>query len=48
MNSSGNDNEVPKKRLESGKFQEIPVTVQLLVRFDVRPGKPEAKGRPGE
>jgi uncharacterized protein YggE len=47
MNTGGNDNEVPKKRLESGKFQEIPVTVQLLVRFDIQSSKPGAKGRPG-
>jgi hypothetical protein len=43
------DTEVPKKRLESSKFQEIPVTVQLLVRFDIRSKPPaEGKGRAGE
>jgi uncharacterized protein len=47
MNNSGNDTEVPKKRLEASKFQEIPVTVQLLVRFEVGGAKPEAKGRAG-
>jgi uncharacterized protein YggE len=30
------DDEPPRKRLESAKFQEIPVRVELLVRFEVR------------
>ena len=30
------DDEMPRKRLESSKFQEIPVRVELLVRFDVQ------------
>ena len=42
----GSDNEVPRKRVEVAKFQEIPIRVELLVRFEVR-SKPEAKGRPG-
>jgi uncharacterized protein len=29
------DDELPRKRLEVGKFQEIPVRVELLVRFEV-------------
>ena len=41
------DGEVPRKRLEASRFQEIPVRVELLVRFDVHP-KPDAKGRPGQ
>jgi uncharacterized protein len=31
------DDEPPKKRLETAKFQEVPVRVELLVRFEVRP-----------
>jgi uncharacterized protein YggE len=31
----GNDEETPRKRLESTRFQEIPVHVELQVRFDV-------------
>jgi uncharacterized protein len=42
-----NDGEVPRKRLEASRFQEIPVRVELLVRFEVHP-KPDAKGRPGQ
>jgi uncharacterized protein YggE len=38
------DGEMPKKRLEASKFQEIPVRVELVVRFAVVP-KTEAKGR---
>jgi uncharacterized protein YggE len=41
--SSGSDDEAPRKRLEMGKFQEIPIRVELLVRFEVRPS-PNAKG----
>jgi uncharacterized protein len=37
----------PRKRLEVAKFQEIPIRVELLVRFEVR-SKPEAKGRAGQ
>ncbi len=36
------DDEVPRKRLEAGKFQEIPIRVELLVRFDVH-SKPDKK-----
>ncbi len=32
---SSNDEEVPRKRLESSRFQEIPVRVELHVRFDL-------------
>ncbi|QEH34123.1 hypothetical protein OJF2_26570 [Aquisphaera giovannonii] len=32
---SANDEEVPRKRLESSRFQEIPVRVELHVRFDL-------------
>ena len=32
---NANDEEVPRKRLESSKFQEIPVRVELQVRFDL-------------
>ena len=41
------DDETPKKRLETSKFQEIPVRVELLVRFDVRP-EPKDRARGGE
>jgi uncharacterized protein len=40
------DDERPRKRLETSKFQDIPVRVELMVRFDIRP-KAEAKGRTG-
>ena len=36
------DDEVPRKRLEVSRFQEIPVRVELLVRFDIR-SKPDKK-----
>ncbi len=40
-------NEMPKKRLEVAKFQEIPVRVELMVRFDVRSeARGEREGRP--
>src|SRR5207237_1300334 len=35
--NSNPDDEAPRKRLESSKFQEIPVRVELLVRFEVHP-----------
>jgi uncharacterized protein len=38
------DDDKPRKRLESSKFQEIPVKVELLVRFDAA-GAPKDKGR---
>jgi uncharacterized protein len=44
---SGSDDEMPRKRLETSKFQEIPVKVELMVRFQVH-SKPDAKGRTGE
>jgi uncharacterized protein YggE len=45
--TSNNDGEVPRKRLEASKFQEIPIRVELLVRFEVH-SKPDAKGRAGQ
>ena len=41
---SSPDDETPRKRLETSKFQEIPVRVELLVRFEIHP-KAEGKGR---
>jgi len=38
------DDEPPRKRLEMAKFQEIPVRVELLVRFEAHP-KPVVRGR---
>jgi uncharacterized protein len=43
QHASGED-EDHHKRLVSSKFQEIPIRVELLVRFDVHP-KAESKGR---
>ena len=41
------DDEPPGKRLEMAKFQDIPVRVELLVRFDVHPkGDGKAKVPP--
>ena len=42
----GNDDERDHKRLESSRFQEIPVRVELVVRFDVAP-TPGDNGRSG-
>jgi hypothetical protein len=39
----GGDEEEPRKRLVASKFQEIPIRVELLVRFEVHP-KVESKG----
>jgi uncharacterized protein YggE len=39
----GQDDEPPRKRLESSRFQEIPVRVELVVRFDV--AGPASNGR---
>jgi len=45
--ASSADDEPPGKRLEMAKFQEIPVRVELLVRFDVHPkGDGKAKVSP--
>jgi uncharacterized protein YggE len=44
---AGSDDEMPKKRLESSKFQEIPVRVELQVRFETA-AAPKAKGRDGQ
>jgi uncharacterized protein YggE len=38
----GSDEEVPRKRLEVGRFQEIPIRVELLVRFSIQ-AKPNNK-----
>ena len=38
------DDEGPRKRLEASKLQEIPVRVELLVRFEVHPS-PAGNGR---
>jgi uncharacterized protein YggE len=32
---SGQEDEIPKKRLESSRFQEIPVKVELVVRYSI-------------
>jgi uncharacterized protein YggE len=41
------DDEVPRKRLEMAKFQEIPIRVELLVRFEVH-SRPDGKTRSGQ
>ena len=41
---SSADDELPRKRLETSKFQEIPIRVELLVRFEIHP-KSEGKVR---
>ena len=41
------DSEVPRKRVEVSRFQEIPVRVELMVRFGVH-SKLDGKGRPGQ
>jgi len=38
------DDEVRRKRLESSRFQEIPVRVELQVRFDAAPAKAQREG----
>jgi len=43
--SAASDDEPPRKRIESSKFQEIPVRVELLVRFAAAP--PKAPGPQG-
>jgi uncharacterized protein len=35
MNMMGSDEEMPRKRLEVSRFQEIPIRVELLVRFSI-------------
>lgn len=44
--NAGRDDEELRKRLVASKFQEIPVRVELLVRFEVHP-KSENKGQAG-
>jgi len=46
--ASPGENEMPRKRIEVSKFQEIPVRVELLVRFEIRAPRTDVKGRPGE
>jgi uncharacterized protein YggE len=41
--SSGSEDEPTRKRIETSKFQEIPVKVELLVRFDAGAAKPKGK-----
>jgi uncharacterized protein YggE len=43
----GMGDEPPRKRLESQKYQEIPVRVELLVRFEIRPA-PKGDVQPAE
>lgn len=45
---TGQDDLAPRKRLESARFQEIPVRVELQVRFDVlaEPAAPARSGHP--
>jgi uncharacterized protein YggE len=42
--NSESQDESPRKRIESSRFQEIPVRVELMVRFEVHP-RSAAKGR---
>jgi uncharacterized protein len=46
-NSNQDDEQPNRKRLETSKFQEVPVRVELIVRFEVN-SKPAAKGRTTE
>jgi uncharacterized protein YggE len=41
------DGEVPRKRLETSKFQEIPIKVELMVRFGINPHV-DPKARAGQ
>jgi uncharacterized protein YggE len=41
------DDEAPRKRLETSKFQDIPVRVELLVRFQVHPKSDGKVRNPG-
>jgi uncharacterized protein YggE len=43
MAATNAPDETPKKRLETQKFQEVPVKVELLVRFEVHGGPAGAK-----
>jgi uncharacterized protein YggE len=45
LQSAGSDEEVPRKRLEASRFQEIPVHVELHVRFELaEPAKVAKRG----
>ncbi len=44
---SSSDEEMPKRRIESAKFHEIPVKVELMVRFATAPVTAKAPGRDG-
>ncbi|MGP0064041.1 MAG: SIMPL domain-containing protein [Isosphaeraceae bacterium] len=46
-NNNANE-EMPRKRLEMSRFQEIPVRVELMVRFEVHHPKAERKGQAGQ
>jgi uncharacterized protein YggE len=45
-NNFNSDDEIPRKRLETSKYQDIPVKVELMVRFLIQP-KADAKGKAG-
>jgi uncharacterized protein YggE len=47
MGANSNDDEVPRKRLEATRFQEMPVHVELQVRFDLA-GPPKVAKRGAE
>jgi uncharacterized protein len=47
QDAGGDDDKEHRKRLVGAKFQEIPIKVELLVRFEVHP-RAEAKGRAGD
>jgi len=46
-NNTDSQDPAPRKRLEAARFQEIPVRVELLVRFQVIP-RSDARGRASE
>jgi uncharacterized protein YggE len=46
-NNATTQDDAPKKRLETARFQEIPVRVELLVRFQVN-SRSDGKGRASE
>jgi uncharacterized protein len=46
--ASPSNDEPPRKRLEMSRFQEIPVRVELLVRFGIHHPKSERKGQAGQ
>ncbi len=48
MPSNPADDEAPRKRLETSKLQDIPVRVELLVRFEIHPRPAGNGGAPGK